>query len=100
MSKATVEEYSWYSARSIAVASAILLALLAIWFMLSEQIVPAPQGISNRYVVHVGPMLRAGVEDTEAKQIVLWYDLDTGPDLKSIDRLESGDWVVVLTPRK
>jgi hypothetical protein len=74
--------------------------LLTAWLLFSEELLPAPPGIPDRYVVRVGPMLRAGVEDTETGTIVLWYDMDTGPDLKDIRRLDNGDWLVTLSPRR
>jgi hypothetical protein len=80
-------------------AFALLLSLVGGWFFFSKQVVRAPDGISDRYVLHVGPTLFAGVEDTATHEIVFWYDMDRGPDLKRIERLPSGEWVVTLAPR-
>lgn len=79
--------------------AAILILVVWLWFR-SEQILPAPDGVSERDVLHVGPMLLAGVEDSMTEEIIFWYDLDSGPDLTHIERLDNGDWVVTLTPRK
>jgi hypothetical protein len=77
----------------------VFVILTARWFFFSKQILPAPAGVSERYVLHVGPTLIAGVEDTATHEIVLWFDMDAGPDLKRIERLPNGDWSVILTPR-
>lgn len=81
-------------------AMAIGIVAVFAWWMTSDTVIPAPNGIPERYVLHVSPTLLAGVEDTIEKEIVLWYDMDTGPDLKRIERLENGDWLAVLAPRK
>lgn len=81
------------------VAFILLLIMGGGWVFFSKQVVRAPDGISDRYVLHVGPTLFAGVEDTATHEIVFWYDMDRGPDLKRIERLPSGEWVVTLAPR-
>jgi len=88
-----------WRASKIVLGAALFVLFAAAWYR-SERILPAPEGIPDRYVLHVGPMLFAGVEDTKTREMVLWYDLDSGPDLKRIERLDNGNWVVVLAPRQ
>jgi len=85
--------------RNYGIGTAAVIAVVVAWFA-SERVVRAPEGISERYVLRVGPLMLAGVEDTTEDTVVLWYDLDAGPDLKHIERRDNGDWVAVFQPRK
>ncbi len=59
-------------------------------------------GISDRYIFQtriLGSTLLTRVTDQQSLETILWYDLDAGPDIEHIERLESGEQVITLVRR-
>jgi hypothetical protein len=79
-----------------------ILFIVVLRFLFAGYEIKRPLGVSERYVFHtsiLGPTLLTSVEDNETQETILWYDLDAGPDIERVERLESGEWVVTLVRR-
>lgn len=85
----------------LVVLAVCVIGYIAVQMLFVEQEVSPPAGISSEFSYHVNRMsLQVRVVDKVSGRSVFWFNTDSGPSPRSIERLPNGDWTVVFAGKR